>query len=201
MTRRTAVRATTPARKAAILEAALACFTEHGIEATTIDDIRQASKVSTGSLYHHFGSKEGIASALFIDGISRLNADLMRRLKRCGNAEQSVRMVVVQYCDWVTAHRDLARFLVHSRDIDFSEQAKEELRQLHAEHIRQIFEWFAPYVEKGEMKALPLHAYVPIINGPIKDYARGWLSGQIKEPPTKVKNVFAEAAWNGVRTG
>ena len=201
MTRRTAVRAATPARKAAILEAALTCFTEHGIEATTIDDIRQASEASTGSLYHHFGSKEGIASALFIDGIGRLNADLMRRLQRCKNAEQSVRMVVIQYCDWVTTHRDLARFLLHSRDIDFSAEAKDELRQMRRAHITRVFEWFAPYVANGEMKVLPVETYVPIISGPIQDYARGWLSEQIKAPPTKVKAVFSEAAWNGVKAG
>ena len=83
-------RATTPARRASILKAALDCFIGQGVEATTIDDIRRASGSSIGSLYHHFGNKEGIAAGLFIDGIQRLNADLLRKLKRCKTAEDSV---------------------------------------------------------------------------------------------------------------
>lgn len=61
MAKQPKARATTPARRATILKAALGCFIGQGVEATTIDDIRRASGSSIGSLYHHFGNKEGIA--------------------------------------------------------------------------------------------------------------------------------------------
>ena len=109
--KKSSIRATTPARRAAILDAALQCFIGQGVEATTIDDIVRASASSIGSIYHHFGNKEGVAAGLFIDGITRLNADLLRKLGRCKTAEAGVRTVVTQYCDWVTAHRDIARYL------------------------------------------------------------------------------------------
>ena len=38
------------------------------------------------------------------------------------------------------------------------------------------------------MKALPIDTYVPIISGPIQDYTRYWLAGQVKESPAKVKS-------------
>ncbi len=193
------VRGTTPARRASILQAALDCFIDHGVEATTIDDIVRASGSSIGSLYHHFGNKEGVAAGLFIEGIQRLNADLSRKLKRCGSAEESVRTVVTQYSDWVTRHRDIARYLLNSRDISFPPEIKEQLREIHREHIGAVFRWFAPYVRDGQMKALPIDTYVPIISGPIQDYTRYWLAGQAKESPAKVKRVFADAAWNAVR--
>lgn len=196
---RSARRSATPARRAAILEAALACFNARGIEATTIDDIRRESACSTGSLYHHFKSKEGIACGLFIDGIGALNADLRRKLKRCRSAEAGVKTVVTQYCDWVTRHRDLAWFLLHSREIVFSPEAKAELDALHRDHMREVFAWFAPFVANGEMKRLPIHAYVPLISAPIQDYTRHWLAGRADDAPAKVKSIFAEAAWNAVR--
>lgn len=192
-------RSATPARRAAILEAALACFNARGIEATTIDDIRRESACSTGSLYHHFKSKEGIACGLFLDGIKALNDDLLRKLKRCRGAEASVKTVVTQYCDWVTKRRELAWFLLHSREIVFSNEAKAELNTLHQAHIREVFLWFAPFVANGHMKRLPIHVYVPLIGGPIQDYTRHWLAGRITDAPTKVKSVFAEAAWSAVR--
>jgi AcrR family transcriptional regulator len=193
------VRATTPARRASILKAALDCFIGQGVEATTIDDIVRASGSSIGSLYHHFGNKEGVAAGLFIDGIQRLNADLLRKLKRCKTAEESVRTVVTQYSDWVTAHRDIARYLLNSRDIAFPPETKDQLREIHRSHITEVFRWFGPYVRDGQMKALPADTYVPIISGPIQDYTRYWLAGQVKESPAKVKAVFADAAWNAVR--
>ena len=200
MPRQPKARATTPARRATILKAALDCFIGQGVEATTIDDIRRASGSSIGSLYHHFGNKEGIAAGLFIDGIQRLNADLLRKLKRCKSAEQSVRTVVTQYSDWVTAHRDIARYLLNSRDIAFPPDTKDQLREIHRVYITDVFRWFGPFVRDGDMKALPIETYVPIISGPIQDYTRYWLAGQVKESPAKMKNVFADAAWNAVRS-
>jgi AcrR family transcriptional regulator len=200
MSRRASTYAATPLRRQEILEAALGRFTAHGIEATTIEQIRAAAGCSIGSLYHHFKSKEGLWRALFIEGISGLNADLVTQLESCTSAEQGVRTVVNQYSDWVSTHPDLARFLLHSRDIIVDAEAKRELRQIHREHLRQVFAWFMPYVQRGDMKQLPADTYVPIISGPIQDYARQWLSGQLPTPPSEVKHIFAEAAWRGVQS-
>src|ERR1700756_4433864 len=44
--------------RAAIFEAALALFTERGYEATTMRAIAERARVSLGSSYHYFPSKE-----------------------------------------------------------------------------------------------------------------------------------------------
>ena len=188
----------TAERKTSVLSAALACFIEEGIDATTIHDIQRRADCSIGSLYHHFGSKEGIAEELFLDGISQLNRGMLRRIRRCSGAEQSVRAVVEYYCEWSTRHRDLARYL-HSRDIDFSEDARERLHHIHRSYIRDVFAWFGPFLETGHMRVLPTDTYVPLISGPIQEYVRRWLSGHHKEGPRKVKALFAEAAWAAVK--
>ncbi|MCK5394527.1 MAG: TetR/AcrR family transcriptional regulator [Gammaproteobacteria bacterium] len=48
-----------------VLEAAIQLFTKQGYFNTSVPDIVRESGVSTGSIYHHFGDKEGIAKALF----------------------------------------------------------------------------------------------------------------------------------------
>lgn len=42
-------------------------YLDKGIEGTSIKDILEASEVSTGSLYHHFPSKEDIAKEIYFD--------------------------------------------------------------------------------------------------------------------------------------
>ena len=191
-------RAATVARRASVLQAALECFTRAGIDGTTIGDIQKAADCSVGSLYHHFGSKEGIAEELFIAGISRFNRGMVRRLRRCGSAEESVKAVVLFYCEWTMRNRALASYL-HSRDIDFSEEARARLKEVYRRYIGEVFGWFAPFVSGGQMRALPPEAYVPLISGPIQEYVRRWLSGHYERPPGAMKELFAEAAWKAVR--
>jgi AcrR family transcriptional regulator len=190
-------RAATLARRASVLEAALDCFTRAGIDGTTIGDIQKAARCSVGSLYHHFGSKEGIAEELFIEGISRFNRGMVRRLHRCASAEESVKAVVRFYSDWSTRNRALASYL-HSRDIDFSDEARARLKVVYRRYIAEVFGWFAPFVSGGEMRALPPDAYVPLISGPIQEYVRRWLSGHYERPPGTLKELFADAAWQAV---
>ncbi len=188
----------TQARKDSVLKAALHCFARLGTDGTTIQDIQREADCSIGSIYHHFGSKEGIAEELFLDGISRFNDGMVRRLKRCRGAEASVRAVVSYYCDFSTRNRELARYL-HSRDIHFSTEARARLKEIHRSYITAVFTWFAPFVEAGEMRVLPVDAYVPLISGPIQEYVRRWLSGQHANAPQSVRELFADAAWNAVK--
>ena len=190
--------AATRARKESVLKAALECFAEHGIEHTTIQQIQARARCSIGSLYHHFGSKEGIAEELFLEGVAQQNAALLKEIRKAENAEQGVHAVVRAYCDWSTGNRQLASYL-HSRDIDFSSQARARLREIHQRYIREVFTCFAPFVERGEMRALPLETYVPLISGPIQEYIRRWLAGHHPGSPEAVKGLFAEAAWSAVK--
>ncbi len=190
-------RASTTSRKRSILDAALSCFSENGVEGTTIQDIQRAAGCSVGSLYHHFGSKEGVAEALWLDAIARFNAAMLRALEKAESGESAVRSVVTTYCSWTARHAPLARFL-HSRDIEFSPAAKESQKALQSAYIHRVFEIFAPFARAGEVAELPLHTYVPLISGPIEAYVRRWLSGDAPSP-VKVQDIFAEAAWNAVK--
>ena len=47
-----------PTRREELLELAAAMFAERGLKATTVRDIADAAGILSGSLYHHFSSKE-----------------------------------------------------------------------------------------------------------------------------------------------
>lgn len=197
-----APRAKTLALRANILAGALDCFEQHGIDGTTVSDIRRITKCSIGSLYHHFGSKEGIAEELFIEGIRAFNDGMIRRLKRTKHAEDSVKGVVRFYCEWTAKNRPLARYL-HSRNIEFSDEARLRLRNIHSAYISEVFGLFARHVEAGELRLLPLETYVPLISGPVQEFTRRWLSGQSEAGTSiskQLREIFADAAWKAVRT-
>ncbi|MEN8240040.1 MAG: TetR/AcrR family transcriptional regulator, partial [Actinomycetota bacterium] len=71
-------------RRQAILQAALESFADTGYDATSIEEICRLSGSSVGSFYHHFGSKEGIAAALYEEGIIAYQEGLLEPLAAGG---------------------------------------------------------------------------------------------------------------------
>ena len=84
------VRATASARRrAAIVAAALECFTRKGVAATTVEDLRRGSGASIGSIYHHFASKEHVAAALYLDALADYQRGMLVAL------QSGARLIVV----------------------------------------------------------------------------------------------------------
>ena len=115
--------------KARVMEAALCHFSEVGIERTSVSNILKDAECSVGSLYHHFGNKEGIAEALFIDGVNQFNSRLLATLLPRRTASTGIKAIVTFCCEWVTARSELAGFLL-SREVTLSDKAKLELREM-----------------------------------------------------------------------
>ena len=71
--------ATKAARRAQIIEAAIACFLERGYTNTSMSDIIKASGLSSGSIYSHFSGKEDILTTAInerLENVKRLYAAL-----------------------------------------------------------------------------------------------------------------------------
>src|ERR1044072_5609834 len=69
-------------RKDEILEAALGSFAATG--GTAIEEVRKRSGASVGSIYHHFGGKDGIAAALYVQILRGYQEGVARALRRGG---------------------------------------------------------------------------------------------------------------------
>lgn len=186
-------------RKEEILDAALACFTEHGIEATTIEMIRERSNASVGSLYHHFGSKEKIAVALYLEALADHSAHQQELLKQANSAEAGVKAVAYAYIDWLSANPDKARFVLYNRGTLAKTEMGEEMQTRTKAHVGDIWRWFEPYIKAGSLKNLPIELYGSLIIGAAHDYARLWLSGRAKTDIKAYREIFAEAAWSALK--
>lgn len=189
----------TPNRKRAILQAALQCFTEHGVAATTIEMIRERAGASIGSLYHHFGGKDGIARALFLDAMASYHAQLWRRLEQAATAEAGVRALVSSYIDWIAEQPDRARFVLYSRGYLVQQAAGADLEADGRERISRLLGFFRPFIERGELKRIPMECYASLMIGPAHDYARLWLAGRVRTPLQNHRELFADAAWTALK--
>lgn len=186
-------------RKQEILDAALACFTENGVEATTIDMIRERSQASVGSMYHHFGNKEAIAASLYVEALAEHHEYQQSLLRKARTAEDGVKAITYAYIDWVSANPDKARFILYNRSVLAKTEKADELKERTRKQYTEILAWFQPFVARGELKQVPQELYASLITGPAHDYARLWLSGRAKTDIKAYREVFAEAAWSTVK--
>lgn len=185
-------------RKQDILQAAIACFNEAGIEATSIDAIRARCGASVGSIYHHFGNKEGIVAHLFINGLDQYWQQLLAALAEANCAETAVKAMVATYIDWVVHNPELARFIFQARTLVNRGEQGQRLQQNNKANYSQVLAYFRPWLEKGELRQLPLELYAALIVGPAQEYCRAWLSGRAKTPPPQLADDLADAAWRAV---
>lgn len=188
-----------PSRKNEILQAALACFTEFGVDATTIEMIRDRSGASIGSLYHHFGNKERIIAALYLAGTGEYAELLEQGFSTASSAEACVKLLVTSYIDWVAANPDWARFILHSRGRVEASERGDELREANRLHFQRIFEALSAYREQGLFKPMPVDCFASVIIGPTHDFARNWLAGRTQTQLADCRQLLAQVAWESVR--
>ncbi len=191
--------AATQERRRKILEAALERFTSLGFAATTIEEIRERSGASTGSIYHHFASKEQLAAALYVEGLRDYQEGLVRELRRCRTARAGIRTIVDHHLRWVFAHPDWARFIFYMREPASVAATEGILREMNQRFFGQVAAWMRPHAERGDLPVLPEDLYVAILIGPSQKFERDWLAGRTRSDPSQVRRVLADAAWNSLR--
>lgn len=184
--------------KQKILSGALTCFIEHGVEATRIADIRRASGISVGSIYHHFGNKDAIVVALFLSGMRDHSQRQEMALAGVDSAEEGVKTIVRCYIDWITDNPDWARFVFRYRSLVENSDLAERNEAHKRSHFKRLKAWFEPYIRAGDIRKLPVEVYHSLIIGPSQDFALRWLRGETKSALSDYREIYAESAWLSV---
>jgi AcrR family transcriptional regulator len=100
-----------------ILKSSLALFSTKGYDATSVREICEAAGITKPTLYHFYGSKEGVYRAL-VDGVLEpFQAEVARVLAEGGSVRHRLRGVARAYFAHARTHPDLVRFifgLVHN---------------------------------------------------------------------------------------
>lgn len=188
----------TPEKKRQILDAALAVFSEKGVQLATMEDIRERSGASKGSIYHHFESKEQIAIALYLDALEELHGRMREALAKARTAQGGIRGLVAAYVRWFPRRRELGQFLFTAMvDESFMRRAK-SIRSAEEGFLGEVLVWAKPYIESGEMIALSPSLYVAIVIGPCRDFFRRWLHAPSARELEGARVALPRAAWRGV---
>jgi AcrR family transcriptional regulator len=172
------------AAMARALEAALELFSSQGYGATSMRQISNASQLSVGNLYHHFGSKDAIFQRLIEDYWSRLGdpeSPLQQIFRRAGfpddleemaieirrSVEQNVPYIKLIYIDVIEFEGEHIRTAYEMMADQFAEVYSEKLDQKKAEGafgdidplVAVMFatRWFFYFYMVEECFGVPMH--------------------------------------------
>ena len=188
-------------RRKEIILAALACFTEQGINETSITDIRRRSKASVGSIYHHFGNKEQLARTVYLEGIRDYQAGLADVLERYQDAREGVFAIVRYHLEWAKQNPEWTRFLFQKRHADFMSSTEKEFKEMNVDFARRIASWFQKHVRAGALKLLPPDLYPCILLGPCQEFLHHYLATHTVTSLDTAAREFGKAAWQALSGG
>ena len=183
-------------RRESILEAALGCFLEKGYIATTINDIREASGATTGSIYHFFDGKGALAMALLEDAVAGWSGESQAATD---TAEAMVKASAGGLVTWGLKNPELFRFMDEIRTLAVNAPEFAEIADTLAEGQGNAQTAYARYLKARKVKDLPWPVAYSLILGPAYNYLRLATTGRARVAAKRAAEAISDAAWASVK--
>lgn len=180
------------------LVAALELFDAQGVEATTIEQVRDAAAVSIGSLYHHFGNREGLVAALYEDLLERYRSVMAAELVRQTGPRALLDGFITTHIAWSMLNPAAARFLAEHRHHRALSDAESRLQAGTTDFLRPLVQRLKPAVAAGILKPLPPELLLSLVIGPVQNWLRMQRAGRTNLKPGTAARKLADLIWDAV---
>lgn len=171
--------AQTAATVARVLDAAARVFAVHGVRGGSIHAIARQSRTSIGSIYHHFGDRDGVAVALYQRTLDDLLAHVADAFLVPHDARAALDAMVDAYLSWVQQHRSLARFLFFAGPAELDAERHGPLDATKVARMAPMFARVGTLIAAGVLRPMPPPILEVIVVGPMAEFARRLLGGSL----------------------
>ncbi|HEX2316117.1 MAG TPA: TetR/AcrR family transcriptional regulator [Thermomonospora sp.] len=184
-----------------VLSAALDLYADRGHEGLTMTALIAETGVSSGSLYHHFGSVDGLAAALYGRCMAALLDTLVAALEEQRTAREGLHAFVRAYLDFTRDERPSAHFVHASAYAGFLPAHAGRIAALKGPRMARIDAWLRPHVQAGRVADLPGPLLEMLVIGPVAETSRRWLAGDPAVDLAEAARLLPDRVWAAVRAG
>ena len=190
------------------MQSALELFLRSGVGGCRIEDLLERSGASSGSFYHHFGSKQAVAAELYLEILAEFHEGFLAEIHSHRSARAGIRAAVGHHLEWVADNPKRAAFLFECREPEVFPLCRDQDKQMRRAFLAECLGWLEHAAAKGELRKLaPLEFYV-LWMGPALELTRAWLmnnqgkwtwmSRDQRRPQAllSARKTLADAAWN-----
>jgi AcrR family transcriptional regulator len=178
-----------------ILTAALDLFVTRGYHNVSVHDVQREAGVSIGSIYNHFGGKEGMARALYDHLLNEMEEMVDSVMETTDTARDRCEELIRKLFEYTETHPHIISFVLHAKHTEFISDKPPICSSVPFRKMRQIVQ---DGIESGEFRRTdPWVAAAAIFGGAIR-MIHLRLDGVVTEPLSHYIDEIIEAAWLGM---
>jgi AcrR family transcriptional regulator len=179
-----------------VLDAAAQIVSAGGVESLNISALHFESGISTGSIYHHFGSKDGVIARLIRRSYGDWNRDLGTVLRRhAHDPDAGIHAAISRRLAWGQACHGEARLVLTHRGSLLADPYAVEPRS-----VAHTFDgWLRAHADAERLPPVAAQIALPLVFGPAEDVLRAWLDAPEDPGPTVWTDTLASAASAALR--
>ena len=111
---------------------------------------------------------------------------------------EAVQTLIATTADWISANPDAARCIFRFRGA-LESAGSSALKEHNRTELSPLLKRLTGWIENGDIRALPMALLLPLLHGPMHEYARAWLAGRTPVPPKAYVEVFVASAWAALK--
>ncbi len=177
-----------------ILTAALDLFVNSGYHNVSVHEIQKQADVSIGSIYKHFGGKDGIAKALYIHILNEMDELVDDVMNEHQSPTKQCKEIIKLLCDYTETHYNIMAFVFHAKHTEFVPDEPLICNTLPFIKIRDIVK---AGIECGEFREIDSWVVASTIFGGVIRMIQLRLDNMIKEPLPDYYESLIDASFKG----
>lgn len=178
-----------------ILTAALELFVNRGYHNVSVHDVQKQANVSIGSIYKHFGGKEGIARALYDRLLAEMNQVVDSVISQDLSVVEKCNCIIKLWFEYTESHSSIIAFMLHAKHTEF---ITDKPPICSAEPFRKIRDLVQLGMDKGEIQDFDCMIAASVIFGGAYRLISLRLDGLINEPLTSYYDELIDATWKSM---
>lgn len=178
-----------------VLATALELFTRKGYFNTSMRDITRESGVSTGSIYHYFRDKEGVAAALYQSLIERMRSEFDAIMQGHESAREQCRAVIALLFRIAEQEPQVMSFMLYIKHREFLPEERPVCSSVPFEQMRRMVR---RGMERGEIRVCDLQVASTCLFGGAIRMITSHLDGILERPLGSYLEEVWECSWRAV---
>ena len=189
------------ARRQELLDIAAEVFAAKGIAHTTVRDIAEEGGILSGSLYHHFVSKDQMVVEILVDGLSDAHERDAGIIAGASDPAEAMHQLIRAFIGWIADEPAVARILLNDRQYITETPELRAIQARRSENVSLWIELAREGIESGVFSA-SIDAEVvvrAIFDGMLA--AVRWLPPRGSSTPEEIGRQLADFYLAGLRLG
>ena len=160
-----------------ILQKALELFSAKGYEAASVREICEASGLTKPTLYHFYGSKEGVYRAIVEGALEGFHTTLARDLALSGSARDQLKRMARRYFEYAGQNEQVMRFIFSTVHNPSSAAPRTDFPRFYQQVVALVGGVIEAGVAQGELRAGPIELRLLTLMGALGESLCGYLMG------------------------